>query len=100
MNNLLAIVIVLAVTCILATGALDFGNSAADAAMAALNDKYRDKCVSLGEGKRGTILGIRVQTIRLAVTDAKGDEQVVHVKRLPLDKFVIPCQGRRAASRP
>ncbi|MCV9963986.1 hypothetical protein OIU34_19080 [Pararhizobium sp. BT-229] len=91
MKNLLAITLVVAATCILTTKALDFGTSAADAGMAALNDKYRYRCVSLGDGKRGTVLSIRAKTVRLSVLDAKGVEQVVEIKRQPLDRFIVPC---------
>lgn len=91
MNNLLAIIIIVAATCILTTGALNFGSSAAESAMVALNEKYRDRCVSLGGGKRGTILAIRAKTIKIAMVDDSGLEQIVNIKRLPLDKFIVPC---------
>jgi hypothetical protein len=94
MNNLLAIIIIVAATCILTTGALNLGNSTAGAGMVALNEKYRDRCVSLGGGKRGAILGIGAKTIKIAVVDDKGREQIVNIKRLPLDKFIVPCRKK------
>lgn len=91
MNNLLAITLIVVATGLLTTKALDFGTSAANEGMAALNDKYRYRCVSIGDGKRGTILAIRAKTVRLSVLDAKGFEQVVDIKRQPLDRFIVPC---------
>jgi hypothetical protein len=45
----------------------------------------------LADGTRGTILGIRSKTIRVAVTDAKGVETVINVARVPLDNMLVPC---------
>jgi hypothetical protein len=92
MNNVVMVMIVAVLCGVLATGALKYGNSVALDGMASLNAKYRGKCVSLSDGKHGTILGIKAKSIRLSVLDGKGQEQVIDVGRVPLDQYVAPCQ--------
>ncbi|MCS4090071.1 hypothetical protein [Rhizobium sp. BK176] len=94
MKQIIAPLVIFAVGGFLALKAVDLGNSVATEGMAALNAKYQGKCVPLADGTRGTILGIRSKTIRLAVTDAKGTERVLNVKRVPLDNMIVPCQTK------
>jgi uncharacterized protein (UPF0179 family) len=92
MKNIIAPLVIFAIAGFLAVKAVDLGNSVAMDGMSALNAKYQGKCVPLADGMRGTILGIRSKTIRLAVTDAKGVETVRTVKRVPLDNMLVPCK--------
>jgi hypothetical protein len=94
MKQIIVPIAVVGIAGFLAVKAVDLGNSVAMDGMSALNAKYQGKCVPLADGTRGTILGIRSKTIRLSVTDAKGVETVVTVKRVPLDTMLVPCQGK------
>jgi hypothetical protein len=91
MDNALPIILIVAASAILTTKALDFGTSVANEGMTALNDKYRYRCVSLGDEKRGTILAVKAKTVRLSVLNSRGVEQIVEIERQPLDRFIVPC---------
>ncbi|MBY3432979.1 hypothetical protein HFN89_02145 [Rhizobium laguerreae] len=94
MKNVIAPIVIVAVAGFLAIKAVDLGNSVATDGMSAINARYRGKCVPLADGTRGTILGVRAKTIRLAVTDAEGVETIVNVKRVRLDKMLVDCRGK------
>lgn len=94
MKHIIAPLIVIGIAGFLAVKAVDLGNSVAMDGMSALNAKYQGKCVPVADGTRGTILGIRSKTIRLSVTDAKGVETVLNVKRVPLDNMLVPCKSK------
>lgn len=92
MKHVIILAVIVCAMAIAAMKMLDFGLSVANDGMLALNDRYRGRCVSLSEGKQGTILSVRAKTVRISVPNGKGGDDVIELERNSMDRYIVACR--------